>query len=160
MSFTIPPRAFLSFGREHALSALLRLSEQMAVGNNRKEDGEALERYLQILTRHEEASLAHFAKNCLPLFPLSEASFESWEAALKQERERPTSKDAFGVTKTDRKEGRSLGQIDLVLDNLRSAFNVGCLLRTAEGPRERTSLSLRLYPYTGQSQSGQNGPRH
>ncbi len=138
MVFSIPPKAFLSFGQKHCIAALLRSSEHVATvmekGLNPQRGLETLKTYVDILEKHEIPFISTMALKLKKRFPTCIVSLQLWIAFLEKENKRQNVDNSFFVTTIDRREkkGCPMKNIDLVLDNLRSSFNVGCLFRTAE----------------------------
>ena len=106
----------------------------MKKGRNLRNGLETLKAYVNTLENHEISSIARMAFNLKKKIPTCTLSLQHWITFLEEENKRHNEDNSSLVTTLDRKEKRrSLTKdIYLVLDNLRSSFNVGCLFRTGE----------------------------
>ena len=138
MTFSLPPKSLLSFGKKHCIAAMLRFTHQLSGALQRgRECGpsfEMLKTYIHILEHHEIPSLSTLALQLKKSLPVCARSLALFRALLEREYEREEEWDGPSITTIDRAKKRASfpEKIDLVLDNVRSCFNVGCLFRTAE----------------------------
>ena len=132
------PVALLSCGKRQCVAILRHLSRQVeegfAKGVDRKGQRDYLAACVGVLVGHEVPGVRTLAMRLQGTLPIGSESLETWSAILAAAENEEPEGDGFCVTNTDRAEVRAVGArgISLVLDNLRSVFNVGCLLRTAE----------------------------
>ena len=136
MAFNIPVKTFLSFGRKQCLDTLYRIGLQLEQHyGNEKERGLALasiDSYLEVLEGHEDAYIKKQAEYLKNIEIKDLVSLQNWIMHLERELKVDLKDSDFIVSTEDRKESEEKLPIHLVLDNLRSAFNVGSLFRTAE----------------------------
>lgn len=138
MAFNIPPMAFQSFSYKQALDSLWRLTLQWDALSWDHHDSaanrEAFSSYLKILKDHEN-------KQCQQLaFDLSECKLDEkrdLEKVLmilerRLEKDIPEQDFLISTQDTATEKRGDLPEVHLVLDNLRSSFNVGSLFRSAE----------------------------
>ncbi|WP_417335721.1 RNA methyltransferase [Halobacteriovorax marinus] len=138
MAIEIPNKAFLSFSYKQCINTLYRAFKQV----DDKWDNESLrlnslkilENNLVALKSHEDEALIGLGQEILSDFPSTRSKLQ--ELLMKLERiENKDLKDSdFLITTEDdfAKINDEPNPIHLVLDNLRSSFNVGSLFRTAE----------------------------
>ena len=127
---TFPSKALLSFGRSHCAWAIARLAQQIQRGHLDEKKGlRALSACLETLTEHSDQKLAHWAWEQKNLLPSRGHHLEKWVHGLET-----LGEENDMVTKRDKEKTRGHPPqiVDLVLDNIRSALNVGVLLRSAE----------------------------
>lgn len=136
MAFRIPVKTFLSFGRKQCLDTLYRIGLQLQQHfNNEKERTAAvssLESYLEVLKDHEDEYIKEQAQKLQALPLADEEQMQNWVMHLERELKIDLKDADFLVSTEDRQTAEEKLPIHLVLDNLRSAFNVGSLFRTAE----------------------------
>ena len=133
------PTALLSCGKGHCLALLSRLSQQVgegfAKGIDRREQADYLEACVRVLIDHEVPGVRKLAALLEETLPVDSRSLKKWPEIFSRVLGDEEEPGAFGVTRTDRVTNKGAGgraSVSLVLDNLRSAFNVGCLLRSVE----------------------------
>lgn len=133
MSFQIPAKAFLSFGKNQAVDTLWRFARQI----EQKFEEESLNKfqeYLEVLKSHENSDVAALAFK-LGKFSLKEAEeFQKVLACLERYLGKELADHEFLVSTADSVDIKTevRGELHLVLDNLRSAFNIGSIFRSAE----------------------------
>lgn len=138
MAFNIPDKAFLSFGRKQCLDTLWRIGRQMDEHwHNEKErlaSLAALERYLGTLREHSSDYIQQQAQKLHELFPTDQVSMQNWLMYLEREMGQDVKDSDFLISTEDTDEVKNFQPhpVHLVLDNLRSSFNVGSLFRSAE----------------------------
>lgn len=141
MAFQIPPDAIKSFSKKQLLDTLYRMLGQMDSAaldsENWIENQKALETYLEVLKFHETKALRELGSKLLENFPHGKKELESCLILLERELKKDIPEDEFLITTIDtsqEKDKEKIGelQIHLVLDNLRSSFNVGSLFRSGE----------------------------
>lgn len=137
MAFSIPAPTFLSFGRKQCLDTLYRIGLQLQQHyGNEEERGKALasiELYLNTLADHEDEYIRAQSKALSKIKIDSERELQNWIMFLERELKIDLKDQDFLVSTEDTEAVKSEKiPVHLVLDNLRSAFNVGSLFRTAE----------------------------
>lgn len=136
MAFNIPAATFLSFGRKQCLDTLWRIGRQLEQHfSNEPEKTAALKSistYLTTLLGHEDKYIVEQAKALLEIELLSASDLQRWLMHLERELKIDLKDSDFLVSTKDTETSGEKLPIHLVLDNLRSAFNVGSLFRTAE----------------------------
>ncbi len=138
MAFSIPAQAFLSFSKKQALDSLWRLCGQWEKqewnSEQSNQNKSAYLKYLDTLLSHESSDLRSLAKELLSL-PLEEPrDLETILMALERLLKKDITEDEFLITTEDTNNKKSANKqvVHLVLDNLRSSFNVGSLFRSGE----------------------------
>lgn len=138
MAFKIPEKAFLSFGRKQCLDTLWRIGGQLEQHWNNETERElalnSLDRYLVVLKEHEDSYLSALSLKLAKRRPKNPRMMQEWLMLLEREIGLDLKDSDFLVSTVDRSslEVTRVHPIHLVLDNLRSSFNVGSLFRTAE----------------------------
>lgn len=138
MAFAIPPLAFQSFSYKQSLDSLWRMCRQWESSAWGEEDSvankEAFKSYIEVLIKHENPQCRNLAED-VSKYSLKEAKdIEKILMILERRLEKDIPEQGFLITTQDTpKEKRDgLPEVHLVLDNLRSSFNVGSLFRSAE----------------------------
>lgn len=154
MAFQIPPQAFLSFSKKQAADSLWRVLSQMqqelSRGKSWKANAMAYESYVKVLRTHDSLELQELALE-LQKIPLNEPrDLESSLIFLERYLKKDLREDQFLISTEDTPLVKNSfptheREVVLVLDNLRSAFNVGSLFRSAEAFGVKT---LHLCGYT------------
>lgn len=138
MAINIPNKAFHSFTFKQCVNALYRSGQQIDQAwekqESRSEALKILKGNLDSLELHEEQQVQVMAKRLLGKFPVDQVTMQEWLMDLEQVQSMDLKDSDFLVSTVDdfAKENTNPFPIHLVLDNLRSSFNVGSLLRTAE----------------------------
>lgn len=138
MAFSIPAQAFLSFSKKQTLDSLWRLCgqwEKQTWDNKESQKNKlAFLSYLQTLSKHESLELREISKEFLELPLASPKDLEVILMKLERLLKKDITEDEFLITTEDssynKKEQEN--EVHLILDNLRSSFNVGSLFRSAE----------------------------
>ncbi len=138
MAFSIPPQAFQSFSFKQTLDSLWRLASQWESqpwqGVESQKNAKAFASYLNILKVHENDQCRNLALELMAM-PLTEArDLEKIIMLLERKLEKDIPEQDFLISTEDAPTQRraELPIVHLVLDNLRSSFNVGSLFRSAE----------------------------
>ncbi len=151
MAFSIPEKSLLSFGRTQCVDTLWRFSKQIDQHWEKKQEREkslkVLYRYLTILASHEEKEVAEKALALKAIFPSTPEELQIFLMDLERENQIDLKDSDFLITTKDTEQRISdhLLPIHIVLDNLRSSFNVGSIFRTAEA---LGALKIHLCGYT------------
>ncbi len=136
MAFNIPAPTFLSFGRKQCLDTLWRIGRQLEQHFSNESEREAALKsiglYLRTLLNHEDDYIQEQANSLLEIEILGPRDLEAWLMHLERELKIDLKDSDFLVSTEDTETEQEKRPIQLVLDNLRSAFNVGSLFRTAE----------------------------
>jgi len=141
MAFKIPPQAFLSFSTKQVLDTLWRIGHQMEMGSDDQDfhaNGKALENYLAVLNGHNNTEVQKLSAKLSAVLPLLNASndgpkLQHFLRILEQEKGVELKDHEFLISTEDLKRpNKGTTPIHLVLDNLRSSFNVGSIFRSAE----------------------------
>lgn len=138
MAFSIPALAFESFSYKQSLDSLWRLLtqwEQQGWGHSDSPiNQEALNSYLDVLTTHESTDCQNLAIK-LKKIPMTGPQ-DLQDACMTLERllEKDVVEQDFLISTEDtaQEKRKDLPEVHLILDNLRSSFNVGSLFRSAE----------------------------
>jgi tRNA G18 (ribose-2'-O)-methylase SpoU len=139
MAMNIPSKAFLSFGFKQCVNVFHRMGTQLE-SQWHKEDKRilALDNLKSHLTELSElskdAEVLKLVHELLSSFPDCEQSLGQWLMKLERHGQMDLHDAQFLVSTEDTDEiKREVPyRIHLVLDNLRSSFNVGSIFRTAE----------------------------
>lgn len=141
MAFQIPPEAFRSFSRKQTIDTLYRLLGQLDAAKegsiSQEENLKALKSYLDILDQHDTPALKELSKKLRNHFPNSPETREKCLMIMERELSLDIPEDEFLISTQDTKEHKNSQRISkleirMVLDNLRSSFNVGSIFRSAE----------------------------
>lgn len=141
MAFQIPPRAIKSFSKKQLIDSFYRLLCQMdsaPLGSlNWQENKVIFQKYLQILKNHETKEIAALAPQLLENFPDTKENLQLCLMMIERWLEKDLPEDHFLITTQDTEERKKDEfadrlSINLLLDNLRSSFNVGSLFRSGE----------------------------
>ncbi|MCR9205832.1 MAG: RNA methyltransferase [Halobacteriovoraceae bacterium] len=141
MAFQIPPSAIKSFSKKQLVDTFYRLLKQMDAAafdsTNWIENQSAYKSYLEILKTHETTSLVKLGEALGSSFPVDKKSLEFALMILERELQKDVPEDEFLISTTDTTVEKNKARIEsleihLILDNLRSSFNVGSLFRSGE----------------------------
>lgn len=142
MSFNIPKKAWLSFSRKQTIDSLLRMAAQIEQGweklDYRNSELALLENYLENLELHHPSEkiqkIAQDIISKVPLNPNDPNSIQQFQMFLEREDKRDLKDEDFLISTQDSAQEKMAVEVPvvLVLDNLRSSFNVGSLFRSAE----------------------------
>ncbi len=143
MAFQIPPQAFLSFSKKQIADSLWRLLRQMEQTDFKTPDWKAnavaFHQYVAILKKHESQQIQALGDQLQQTLPEDLRTLENCLILLERFLEKDLREDQFLISTEDTplekvqpKVKEKQAEIVLVLDNLRSAFNVGSLFRSAE----------------------------
>lgn len=155
MAFQIPPKAFHSFSLRQVVDSLYRLIRQWESSPSDSKNYLANEKayfsYLSALKTHQNQDVLKLARD-LEEFDLTTGSHRTLESLamfLERELQKDLRESDFLIstedTATKKQSQEPTHEVVLVLDNLRSAFNVGSLFRSAEALGAKT---LYLCGYT------------
>jgi 23S rRNA (guanosine2251-2'-O)-methyltransferase len=142
MAFKIPLKSLHSFTTKQAVESIYRMTSQ-ASDEALKHEGkitEALTVLLECLNElknHENLEVIKFSKEALVLNPKDQASLELLLMLCERYKNLDLRENDFLISFQDSpepKESLSIGkrEVHFVLDNIRSAFNVGSFFRTGE----------------------------
>lgn len=140
MAFQIPPSAFLSFSYKQTLDSFYRLLAQMDAQKESSpgylENLKALKTYIEICADHESQKITSLARELSQLVsgPLEKRTIDSALSLLERKLGYDVTEDEFLISTEDTPQMKAYPkrEIHLILDNLRSSFNVGSLFRSAE----------------------------
>lgn len=141
MAFQIPPSAIKSFSKKQLVDTFYRLLQQMDASElesaNWIENQLAYKSYLEVLKTHETPSLVKLGSTLGKSFPEDKKKLEMALMILERELQKDVPEDEFLITTTDTEVEKNKARIEsleihLILDNLRSSFNVGSLFRSGE----------------------------
>lgn len=138
MAFQIPHKAFLSFGAKQCIDTLWRIGKQIDQQWEKTEEREkslkVLLEYLDVLHEHSVEKVSAKAIELKSIFPKTCEELQNFLMNLERENQLDLKDSDFLITTEDTEERieEELYPIHLVLDNLRSSFNVGSIFRTAE----------------------------
>jgi tRNA G18 (ribose-2'-O)-methylase SpoU len=138
MAIKIPNKAFLSFSYKQCVDTLYRAASQIESSwskESQRLDALAhLKGNIETILAHEETQIQDLAKSILEKFPKEEKEMSFWVMDLERLAKKDLRDSDFLVSTIDDFDKSDLKKlpIHLVLDNLRSSFNVGSLFRTAE----------------------------
>ena len=138
MAIKIPNKAFLSFSYKQCVDTLWRAGKQIE-DHWEKEDQRVdalsfIEKNLKTLIKHEEEKVKSIAIDLLEQYPTSPETMQNWLMTIEREMKKDLRDTDFLVSTIDDFDKSEITKIpvQIVLDNLRSSFNVGSLFRTAE----------------------------
>ena len=139
MAFNIPPKAFLSFSKKQVVDTLWRIARQIeqswADEKERAQAIKSLKLYLDTLDGHIQKDVQEMTKKIKTLTPFTELeNLQQTLMLLERENKMDLRDDQFLISTQDSDEVKrqSSYEVHLILDNLRSSFNVGSLIRTSE----------------------------
>lgn len=138
MAFNIPPMAFQSFSFKQSLDSLWRLTLQWDAQKWKTSDSEAnhlaFKSYLEVLNHHENDQCKALANTLHQVQIREKKDLESILMILERLLEKDIPEQDFLISTEDtfEEKRKNLPEVHLVLDNLRSSFNVGSLFRSAE----------------------------
>lgn len=140
MSFLIPKKSFLSFSRKQLMDTFSRMAEQIVQGWHKEEyrinEINQLQEYIDfVVGNHPDTKLVGITKNLLPLQIESEQDFSEFILKIERLENKDIAEEDFLISTEDRPDSDIKIQkapVHLVLDNLRSSFNIGSLFRSAE----------------------------
>lgn len=139
MAFNIPPKAFLSFSKKQVVDTLWRIATQIeqnwAKEKERSKAIKSLSLYLDTLEGHIQKDVQKMNRQIKALAPYSELeNLQKTLMLLERENQIDLRDDQFLISTqdTDEIKDSTTREVHLILDNLRSSFNVGSLMRTSE----------------------------
>ncbi len=138
MAVKIPNKAFLSFTYKQCVNTLWRAFRQVEDHWDREsirvDALNILKGNLNTLTSHEDNQLSALASELLDIYPETQESLQNLLMKLERIEQKDLKDNDFIISTIDdfAKVNENPSPIHLVLDNLRSSFNVGSLFRTAE----------------------------
>ncbi|WP_127716891.1 RNA methyltransferase [Halobacteriovorax sp. HLS] len=138
MAIKIPNKAFLSFSYKQCVDTMWRAGKQIEDSWDSSEKRTVALKYiadnLKTLHKHEEPKVSELAQKLEDYFPKDPKSMQDWLMILERLMKKDLRDSDFLVSTIDEfdKAEIAISPIHLVLDNLRSSFNVGSLFRTAE----------------------------
>lgn len=142
MSFSIPKKAWHSFSRKQVIDSLHRIASQIDQGwhkeDYRKAEINNLKSYLEnIKTAHPSEKLQELASNAAKTIAQenpNQVELQNFMMFLEREDQKDLKDEDFLISTEDTVEKKEniVAPLILVLDNLRSSFNVGSLFRSAE----------------------------
>lgn len=139
MAFNIPPKAFLSFSKKQVVDTLWRITTQIEQSweSKQKRDSSirSLNLYLDTLGNHIQNDVFEMAQKIKKLSPFDELeNLQKTLMFLERENQMNLRDDQFLISTEDTDEVKAVPTqvVHLILDNLRSSFNVGSLIRTSE----------------------------
>jgi tRNA G18 (ribose-2'-O)-methylase SpoU len=148
MAFTIPMKSLHSFTAKQAVESIYRMANQavdeqeknsQVEGRQKTEAIEVLWASLTELKKHENQEVVRFAKEALFIDPSTAPKLGLLIMFCERFKGKDLREDDFLIStmdtqmiKSEPKTGERTREVHFVLDNLRSAFNVGSLFRTAE----------------------------
>jgi tRNA G18 (ribose-2'-O)-methylase SpoU len=138
MAIKIPNKAFLSFSYKQCVDTLWRAGKQIEDHWTKEEQRKDALGYiyenLKTLKTHEEAQVSKLADELYQSFPADKISLQNWLMTLERIAKKDLRDSDFLVSTIDEFDKLDIEKVpvQVVLDNLRSSFNVGSLFRTAE----------------------------
>jgi 23S rRNA (guanosine2251-2'-O)-methyltransferase len=142
MSFSIPKKAWHSFSRKQVLGSLGRIAVQIDQGwhkqDYRQAELENLKGYLENLIKtHPSEKIQNIAQKASEILFIenpTQVELQNFMMYLEREDHKDVKDEDFIISTEDtiEKKEQVIVPVSLVLDNLRSSFNVGSLFRTAE----------------------------
>ncbi len=139
MAFNIPPKAFLSFSKKQVVDTLWRIATQIEQSwesqQKRSSSIKSLKLYLDTLDSHIQNDVLVMTQKIKSLAPFDELeNLQKTLMFLERENQMNLRDDQFLITTEDTSEVKAIAtqEVHLILDNLRSSFNVGSLIRTSE----------------------------
>ncbi len=139
MAFNIPPKAFLSFSKKQVVDTLWRIVTQMEQSWDKPKDYQSALRsfhlYLETLHQHIQENVRELTIKVNDLKPFDQIeNLQKCLMLLERENQMNLRDDQFLISTEDTAVIKSKAEVEvhLILDNLRSSFNVGSLIRTSE----------------------------
>jgi 23S rRNA (guanosine2251-2'-O)-methyltransferase len=139
MAFNIPPKAFQSFSKKQVVDTLWRIAGQIDLSwtdqKKREASIKSFELYLDILEHHIQDNVVELAKKIQEIkASLDRENLQNILMLLERENQLNLRDDQFLISTEDTSEVKQKAAVEvhLILDNLRSSFNVGSLIRTSE----------------------------
>lgn len=138
MAIKIPSKAFLSFSYKQCVDTLWRAGKQIEDHWEKEEQRldalSFIHGNLKTLVTHEEAKVKAISEELLDRFPDDIETMQNWLMTLERVMKKDLRDTDFLVSTIDDFDKSEIPKVpvQLVLDNLRSSFNVGSLFRTAE----------------------------
>lgn len=140
MAFSIPAQAFLSFSAKQAYDSLWRMCRQWEEGLWDSDDSQQNKKmfllYLKTLKGHENPELTQLAHKLQDFSLENERDLQEILMFLERELKKDIAEDEFLISTEDTPSQKSQApkerNVHVVLDNLRSSFNVGSIFRSAE----------------------------
>lgn len=138
MAIKIPNKSFLSFSYKQCVDTLWRAGRQIEDHWEKEDQRESALKFiygnLRTLKRHEEVQVSELATELYEKFPNSRESLQDWLMILERVSKKDLRDSDFLVSTIDEFDKSEIKTVpvQIVLDNLRSSFNVGSLFRTAE----------------------------
>ena len=136
MAFSIPPKSFLSFGLNQVSDTFLRILQQME--NSRANDSEqnkmALNSYLEVLSTHSSQRVRDLGHRLNSLSRNDHWDLHKMAMEIERYMGLDIAEDNFLVSTEDSQtvKKNQTKEVHVILDNLRSSFNVGSLFRSCE----------------------------
>lgn len=132
-------KIFLSFGRKQTLETIWRMGKQIDQHWDKLKQRQlalrSLHDVIEFLSSHEDPYLIEFYQKLAPLLPIDgPEKLQAYMMTIEREVQKDLKDPDFLVSTSDLDVKKSENSIPvvLVLDNLRSTYNVGGLIRTAE----------------------------
>lgn len=138
MAIKIPNKAFLSFTYKQCVNTLWRAFKQVedhwAKEVIREEALSILKKNLETLKSHEDSLQSELAVDLLANYPQDQETLQILLMKLERIEKKDLKDSDFIISTIDdfAKVNNNPSPVHLILDNLRSSFNVGSLFRTAE----------------------------
>ena len=138
MAIKIPNKAFLSFSYKQCVDTMWRAGKQIEDNWENAQKRDVALKYiadnLSALHKHEDSLVCELSKSLEENFPKDPQTMQNWLMILERLMKKDLRDSDFLVSTVDQfdKSEINISPIHLVLDNLRSSFNVGSLFRTAE----------------------------
>jgi len=160
MAIDIPNKAFLSFSFRQCVNTLYRIGiqieQQWEHQQNREKALGILKENLKSLSAHEDLRIKLFVSELMSLFPKSNRGMQDWLMHIERHQQQDLKDSDFLISSEDtaNRKMKETVPVHLVLDNLRSSFNVGSIFRTAEALGAR---SIHLCGYTPTPENSKTG---
>lgn len=141
MAFSIPAQAFYSFSTKQALDSLWRMTNQWHnsdwLGSDSQQNLSSFKKYIEVLKNHEVTALKDLAFRLEQMRIETQEDLEKVVMFLERKLQKDIAEDDFLITTEDTHQPKrdfddNSVELHVVLDNLRSSFNVGSLFRSAE----------------------------
>lgn len=152
MAFNIPPKAFLSFSKKQVVDTLWRIAGQIEQSLESKtktqKNIQSLNLYLDTLANHIQPEVAKLSLEIKEMAPFDQLeNLQKTLMLLERLNQMDLRDDQFLISTedTEYKKVKVSQEVHIILDNLRSSFNVGSLIRSAEA---LGAVKLHLCGYT------------